>query len=217
MNKTSSILFLLFVSLFIVKSPVLAQRQNYFSGFEISVSGGFHGGGNYNAISGNVDINNNACYSTKIGFRLPFDRHIITEFEYLGMYTNATLTPYYFDKTSQKESFDISINYFLLGEGYTYSISPTTEIFGMGKFGLAYAKSIKSSYHSITVLAGTLQAGAKFYFSNRVGIRLQAGIYSPLSLNGGGVFIGSGGMDYRVASSVGVIQGDISGGLTIKL
>jgi len=69
--------------------------------------------------------------------------------------------------------------------------------------------------------SAALGGGVKFFFSDRIGIRLQGRLLLPMYFSGGGLFvgIGSGGTSSGVSVSTGVlaVQGDFSGGLIIRL
>ncbi len=78
-----------------------------------------------------------------------------------------------------------------------------------------------SKTEKATRFAGTLQGGAKIYFSDRVGIRLQARMLIPMYFSGVGLGCGisTGGSSCGGGATFGseILQGDFTGGLIIKL
>jgi opacity protein-like surface antigen len=61
-----------------------------------------------------------------------------------------------------------------------------------------------------------LGLGAKYFASERVGLRVQGRLYATFLDSGGGVFCGFGGCSLGLFGT-GVIQGDFSGGVTIAV
>lgn len=63
----------------------------------------------------------------------------------------------------------------------------------------------------------TGQIGVKLYVSERVGIRLHARMLMPVQWGGFGFYFGSGGSGTSVNVGSYIVQGDIGGGLIIRL
>jgi hypothetical protein len=61
-----------------------------------------------------------------------------------------------------------------------------------------------------------LGLGAKYFASDRLGLRVQGRLYATFLDTGGGVFCGFGGCSLGLFGA-GVIQGDFSGGVTIAV
>ncbi len=57
--------------------------------------------------------------------------------------------------------------------------------------------------------------GAKALFSERVGLRGEAGLLLPIQWAGGGIFCGGGGCSGALTEGTAVVQGSLGGGLTI--
>jgi len=59
--------------------------------------------------------------------------------------------------------------------------------------------------------------GLKYFFNDKIGIRIQARMILPLVFAGGGFYIGTGGSGSYVSTTAPVVQGDFTGGLIIAL
>jgi hypothetical protein len=62
-----------------------------------------------------------------------------------------------------------------------------------------------------------LGAGIKYFFNDRIGIRIQARMLLPLVYNGTYFYIGTSGSGVGVSSTAAIVQGDFTGGLIIVL
>lgn len=198
--------------------PLNAQGYRYGSsykgGFEFSAMGGYTIAGSYNGSEGNVDVQSSPSYGGTIGYILPINNTLL-EFQYLGTLTKATLRPYSITPSKQIEEIDLSINYFILGATYKYPISNTTELFGNASLGLIYANP-STKYNSMTVFSFSLGGGAKTFFSKNVGIKIQTSLLLPSVFGGGGVYIGTGGIDYGISSYTLYVDWNFSGGLVFR-
>ncbi len=181
---------------------------------EISLLGGYLFSGSYDGNRGNVDVVDAPSFGATISFRPQKSSTLTIELEYLGSPGEVELRPYAIDSANPIENVDLTVNYFLIGVGYGTMVSPKTQLFSMFKLGMSYViPSSSSRYESVSNFAVSLAGGSKFYLSKNVGIRLQAGLYFPVTFASGGVFVGTGGVDYGVGSYSTVMQFNLSGGL----
>jgi hypothetical protein len=209
------IITLLFVVLIFSAVTVNAQRRSPMpkSQTEISFLGGYLFSGSYDGARGNVDIKDEPTYGATISYRPARTSTMTIELEYLGSPGKVVLTPFA-SSIDSLESLDVSVNYFLIGVGYGSMASPTTQLFSMFKLGLLYAIPASSSrYESTTNFAVSLAGGGKFFLSKSFGIRLQAGLYFPVRFSEGGVYVGTGGVDYGVGTTSSLVQFNLSGGI----
>lgn len=114
------------------------------------------------------------------------------------------------------QNYDININYFQLGGVKELKKGPVVP-FGMVSLGATWFDMKDSGVDDHVAFSAALGGGLKFFFSDRIGIRMQGRLLLPMYFSGGGLFlgIGSGGPSGGVGISTGVIavQGDFSGGL----
>lgn len=61
----------------------------------------------------------------------------------------------------------------------------------------------------------TIGGGAKIFFSEKLGIRLQARLMMPIYFSGVGMYVGTGGSGLGVTGGIPVLMGDFTAGLII--
>lgn len=66
-------------------------------------------------------------------------------------------------------------------------------------------------------LSAKLSGGFNYFFTERVGLRMSLGLLTPLQFGSAGIFCGSGGCNIGVGSSSQIVQGDLSGGIVVRL
>jgi hypothetical protein len=62
----------------------------------------------------------------------------------------------------------------------------------------------------------TFGLGIKYFFSDKVGIRLQGAFMMPMYFSGVGFYFGSGGSGLTTYSAVPMLQGNFNGGLIFR-
>lgn len=63
--------------------------------------------------------------------------------------------------------------------------------------------------------AVTLGGGAKIFFSEKLGIRLQARLLVPIYFSGVGMYVGTGGSGLGVSGGIPVLMGDFTAGIIL--
>lgn len=89
--------------------------------------------------------------------------------------------------------------------------------FLLGTIGAAYLNPEDASYTTVWRFAAAFGGGLKYFITERVGLRVQARLLLPLFFEGGGFYCGSGGCGAGVSTFTPLAQGDVGGGLVIKL
>ncbi len=108
-------------------------------------------------------------------------------------------------------------NYFLVNGIYEKEIDHITPFAGLG-VGIATASFDDPRYDTSVHFAVALQGGLKFFFTERLGIKLKAAMLMPLQYGSGGLYCGTGsGCSVGAGASTTIIQGDFSGGVVVKL
>ncbi|WP_430816970.1 hypothetical protein [Carboxylicivirga sp. RSCT41] len=135
-------------------------------------------------------------------------------------YTRSKTTARYEDfATGTKDNYDMAIDYFQLGTVKEIKDGPLVP-FGMISVGATWFNMTTHGVSDHVSFSAALGGGVKYFFSDRVGIRLQGRLLLPMYFSGGGLFvgIGSGGTSSGVSVSTGVltVQGDFSGGLIFR-
>ncbi|MCG8582730.1 MAG: porin family protein [Bacteroidales bacterium] len=140
----------------------------------------------------------------------------LVEFTYTRSKTTARYEDYL---TGAKDNYDMAIDYFQLGTVKELNKGPLVP-FGMASIGITWFNMITHGVSDHVSFSAALGGGIKYFFSDRIGIRLQGRLLLPMYFSGGGLFvgIGSGGTSSGVSVSTGVltVQGDFSGGLIFR-
>lgn len=119
--------------------------------------------------------------------------------------------------TNQSYDEDIKMNYYLLGFNKEMSDGPAVP-FGLLNVGVLNAQGVdNNSYINTNFFTVGLGGGLKYYFSDHIGIRLQARLFFPMQFAGVGFGCGSGGCGSSVSGYANTIQGDFTGGIILKL
>jgi len=141
---------------------------------------------------------------------------ILGEFSYTRSKTTARYDDFISGETT---NYDMAIDYFQLGGVRELTKGPVVP-FGMASLGLTWFNMTTHGVSDHVSFSAALGGGVKFFFSDRIGIRLQGRLLLPMYFSGGGLFvgIGSGGASTGVGVSTGVltVQGDFSGGLIVR-
>jgi hypothetical protein len=143
------------------------------------------------------------------------------ELSYLRLDTKAPMTYYdYNDNDVKNTSFDVAMNYIMVGGVKSVPTHEKAEPYGGLMLGMAIidAKNPdKSTSHSATKFAWGARLGTNIWANEKVGIKLQAQILSVPQGVGGGLYFGTGGAGAGVSTYSSMLQFVLGGGLTFKL
>ena len=121
-----------------------------------------------------------------------------------GGYTNPSL------------EIPLSINYMQIGFTKNFRVNPKVSLFLGFNIG-ACDFAPKEEYSDAWFFSVGMNAGAKVYFSNRVGLRLQAQGYIPVQGTAFSMFVGTGGSSAGVSVYSTLFQFGFTGGLIFRL
>ncbi len=182
---------------------------------EISVMSGYMWGGSLTTTSGDLKISDGQNWAFTLGVPLP--QGITAELIYVRLdsdlrYKGVNSSGRFVDSTLA----DLSTNYFQIGG--LRELQTGTNLVPYGVFALgATLFSPKSTYSDEWVLSFSLGGGLKYYFSDRIGIKVDGRFLFPLYLTGGGFFCGTGGCGLGIGSSSVFLQGFVDGGIILRL
>jgi len=228
---------MLVVALMLVASSIVAQNRTSSSGtvqqtykieepnkkrstaneprIELTPISGYSLNGHVNLYRAKFKMENAAHYGGIISLELA--PGTMGEFSYTRSKTTARYDEFL---TGNRTDYDMAIDYFHLGSVKELSDGPVVP-FGMMSAGITWFNMTSHGVSDHVSFSAALGGGVKFFFSDRIGIRLQGRLLLPMYFSGGGLFvgIGSGGTSSGVSVSTGVlaVQGDFSGGLIIRL
>lgn len=218
MKKILKISSLALVCLLLI-TPALTRAQGK---VELSPFGGYMFGGSLNFYEGKFKVNNAANYGLAMDVKLDNETQI--ELMWTQMGTDAKFEPYYGYDYLGTNTFDMNVGYIQIG-GVREMDLDKVRPFGVFTLGTTYfiPKNVEfadSSYVDIDnewVFSMTLGAGAKIWFTDHVGIRLQGNLMLPMFWGGAGFTVGTGGSGFYVGTGTSMVQGSFTGGLIFAL
>lgn len=213
MRSRYKIIGLVLISLTIlVPSVIFAQAK-----VEITPFGGYMFGGKLRFYEGELKVEDNVNYGILLDFALARDTKL--EFFWSQMSTTARFKTYYgFDFPELADPFDVNVNYIQIGGVQEADVNnDKVKPFGAFTLGATYFNPTDSQINDSWRFSVTLGGGAKFWFTDRIGIRLQGRLLMPLYFAGAGVYFGTGGSGLSVGAGSTILQGDLTAGLIIGL
>jgi opacity protein-like surface antigen len=200
--------------------PVITFAQGK---VEISPFAGYMFGGSLNFYEGKLKADNNLNYGVAVDFKLAEDTQI--ELMWTQMGTTAQFEPYsgYYDFYDIKP-FDMNVGYIQIGGVREMNLDQIRP-FGVFTLGTTYFIPKDVTYindepvdvESQWKFSMTLGAGAKIWFTDRVGIRLQGNLMMPMFWSSTGFAVGTGGSGFYVGGGTSMVQGNFTGGLIFAL
>ena len=185
--------------------------------FEITPMIGYHLAGGTDSAEGRIDIDDSMTYGLFLSFTdMPGGFSVDLSYTRADSHLGFVST----DADYSDTSFGIASNYMLLGVNKDF-LENKFRLFIGADIGAAWFDSKDSSVSDAWFFALDLKGGAKFYFSDRLGIRLQGRFLLPLNFYDTGLFVGigtgggSGGITF--SGTTFIYQGDFTAGLIIRL
>jgi hypothetical protein len=135
--------------------------------------------------------------------------------EILYQQQNTRTPMYYYNSPGEqinKDADQATVSYIMLN-GIRYL--PRQKIQPYGGLGLGIAILSSKSYSSQTKFAWDAKIGAKLKASSRLGIKLQAQLYSIVQAAGGDFYAGTGGSGFSANSYSSIYQFGFSGGICL--
>ena len=141
------------------------------------------------------------------------------EISYTGMTTQGNWKPYNDYEVSIPEgTVDMAVNHIQIGSVNELPLdNEAVRPYGTLSLGTTYFNIKDDDADDEWLFSVAAGLGLKYFFNERVGIRLQARLLLPVIYNGGGFYLGTGGSGMYVSSTAPIVQGDFTGGLIIAL
>jgi hypothetical protein len=184
---------------------------------EITPFGGYMLGGSVKFYEGKFKVEDNACYGGMLAVQVSSGDYI--EFSYTGMNTVGDWKPYS-DYISEHpaQDVDMAVNHFQIGTVNELPLdNEQVRPYGTLTLGTTWFNLQEENSNDEWMFSVGAGLGLKYFFNDRVGIRLQARLLMPIVYNGGGFYIGTGGSGMYVSATSPIFQGDFTGGLIIAL
>lgn len=200
--------------------PSLSRAQN--SRVEITPYGGYMLAGSVKFYQGKLKIHDNASYGGVLSIRMT--NSTLVEFTYLRLDSKADWQPYREYSIDYPEVLDVGIGQNYLQVGAVNEVvldNDQLRPYGTYSLGATWLHAKDADVPDEWFFSVTAGLGLKYYFTDRIGIRLQARLLLPLVFDGAGFYmgIGTGGAStgVGVTSYAPLVQGDFTGGLIIQL
>lgn len=143
------------------------------------------------------------------------------ELQYLRQDTNAPIT--YLDQgfgsDIQFTDFDLTTNWIMLNGTNYFPVSEVAEPFfgfGIGMVIADVTNPTSGRNEGATKFAWALRGGSNLWFSEKVGIRIQASLMSAVQGAGGGLYFGTGGAGAGVSTYSTIYQFGFDGGIVFR-
>jgi len=195
--------------LFALVAGFLANAQG--NAIEIQPYVGFQFGNTLHAYEGQVKTQDGLDWGGTVNIELR--PGVYLELMYSRMETSMQLDRYY---GISNPPFDATIQYFHIGGLVEQSIGQVTT-FGVFTLGAVDYNPDLASYSNETQFSIAFGGGVKYFFSDNIGIRLQARALMPLYFGGFGLFCGTGGCSGGAYTSSYTFAGDLTAGLILRL
>ena len=140
------------------------------------------------------------------------------ELKYLRRDATAPMT--YYNNGEKRKTFDLAMNYILLGGSNYFQTGGKVEPYAGASLGMIIitAKNADAgSDNQTTKFAWGVKLGTNIWANDKVGIKLQADLLSAVQSFGGGLYFGTGGAGAGVTGYSTMYQWVLGGGLTFKL
>lgn len=200
---------------------VLIVSQNLFAQVEITPFAGWLWTGSIPAYRQDIKVTDKVNFGVRAGYSLQDQMTI--EFEWNQSENAAEY--YEYDNIgdpdlSQRTSTPMKMNYYMLGFLYDATYGEALVPFGLFNIGVLNVKAETAGNPSNNWFTVGLGGGLKYFFSDNVGIRLQARLLFPMQFAsygfGCGIGTGGGGCSTGAGAYTSIIQGDFTGGLIIR-
>jgi hypothetical protein len=181
---------------------------------DLSGMAGYAFGASVDVLTGKVKVEDAAAYSATLGFKP--QRNSQVELNWTYHPTDLRYTPF----TAPVETIGLDVHYFQIG-GMQEFPSGQAKPFVKFSLGATYFNPASGNLGGVNVssewrFSMMLGLGAKYFFSPRVGLRLQGDLIGTFLSSSGGVFCGFGGCSLGLFG-YGMWSGDLMGGLTIAM
>jgi opacity protein-like surface antigen len=180
---------------------------------EITPFIGYQFSGDVEGYYGEVNIDDDVSYGAILDYTVR--RGAQLELSYSRQDTRAAFRPY---AAGDIESMDVAIEYLQAG-GLAEVQKGKARPFVSFTLGATHISTDATSFQGRSIddewrFSMVLGGGVKIFPGERVGLRLQGHLLTTFLDSGGSMFCGTGGCSVGLFGA-GILQGDVSGGLTI--
>ena len=184
---------------------------------ELTPFGGYLLGGSVKFYEGKFKVEDAACFGANLAVQVRSGAFI--ELGWTGMETQGNWKPYYDYSISIPETtVDMGVHYFHIGSVNELPLdNEAIRPYGTASLGATWFNVQADNADDEWLFSVAAGLGLKYFFNEKIGIRVQARLLLPVIYNGGGFYLGTGGSGMYVSSTAPIVQGDFTGGLIIAL
>ena len=176
---------------------------------EITPQYGYQIGAKYNYYGGYVKLKDSDQYGLTFGINATDD--ITVEFMWAQQNSEIAVQDFQFFP-KETDLTDVVVNHYQFGAIHMFGYSEARPFFGLSA-GWSTFNPDGEIYDGTTTFTLGISGGLKYFFTDRIGVRIQSQLLMPVSW--GGVYVGGGGGGVSAGGSV--LQLNFSGGLIIGL
>jgi len=188
---------------------ILFSIDTYAQKVEITPQYGYQIGAKYNYYGGYLKLNSSDQYGLTFGVNASDD--ITVEFMWAQQNTGLRIKDYQFFP-QETDLTDVVVNHYQIGAIHMFGYSDARPFVGLSA-GWSTFNPEEKIYDDTTTFTLGLSGGLKYFFTDRIGIRIQSQLLMPVSW--GGVYVGGGGGGVTAGGSI--LQLNFSAGLIIGL
>ncbi len=198
---------------FAISNGIFAQDHKV----ELNPFGGYLLGGSVKFYEGKFKVQDAACYGANLAVQVKSGNFI--ELGWTGMTTQGDWQPYSsYINDHPAGSVDMAVNHFQIGSVNEFQLdNESIRPYGTGSIGTTWFNIKDEDANDEWLFSVMAGLGLKYFFSESIGIRIQARLILPVVYNGAGFYLGTGGSGMYVSSTAPIVQGDFTGGLIIAL
>jgi hypothetical protein len=184
---------------------------------ELTPFGGYLLGGSIEFYEGKFKIEDAACYGVNLAVRVRSGNFI--ELGWTGMNTEGNWEPdFQYSGDHPAQNVDMAVHHFQVGSLNEFQLNnDAVRPYATGSMGATWFNLIEDGATDEWLFSVMAGLGLKYFFTEKIGIRIQARLILPIVWDGGGFYIGSSSSGMYVSSTAPVVQGDFTGGLIIAL
>ncbi len=191
--------------------PMSAKKQSS-RGIEISGMYGYQFGGKLSAYKGDLSIMDSGNWGVTISIPVQYGMRAEIAFYRQDSHLNIR----YYAGGYTERLFDMAVEYYQIGGVKELRAGKVTP-YGIFTAGAVRFAPKSGLYDDEWKFAVTLGLGAKINLNNRFGLRVQGTMLMPIMWAGGSLWCGTGGCSAGISTGSVVIQGNILGGIFIRI
>jgi hypothetical protein len=195
--------------LLVITICIVLTNMTWAQKVEITPQYGYQVGAKYNYYGGYVKLKGSDQYGLTFGINATDE--ITVEFMWAQQNSKVSVQDFQF-YPRETELTDVVVNHYQIGAVHMFGYSEARPFVGLSA-GWSTFDPDMNIYNGTTTFTLGVSGGLKYFFTDRIGIRIQSQLLMPVSW--GGVYVGGGGTGVTAGGSI--LQLNFSGGLIIGL